>query len=130
MGYNLRSIEREPFKGGKNILASEHVQFVEAGATLAAGLGPLQVGQAMARIKTLPASGTVGNVGEWTKYNEANVANFDDFGILNVDAETYAGDQVVVGELIVRGSVYEAKCVGVTDTFKTKTPMIRYVKNL
>lgn len=121
MPYNLQAIQSTDFKGGKNILASEHLQFVEAGATIAQGAGNLQVGQAVARDKV---------AGTWNKYVDSQVANYDDFGILNVEASAFPGDNTIVGELIIRGSVYEAKCIGITDQFKAKTPMIRYVKNV
>ncbi|TFI46715.1 hypothetical protein E4O93_16470 [Diaphorobacter sp. DS2] len=72
MAYNLQTSQTS-FKGGKNILASEHVQFVEAGATLKGGQGLLQCGQAIARATS---------DGKWVKFAAANVANYDDFGIL------------------------------------------------
>lgn len=118
-GYNLQT-SQTAFKGGKNILASEHFQFVEAGATIKGGEGVLDCGQAIARESA---------TGKWVKFDDLNVADYDDFGILNVnvDATTY---DTVVGEVIVRGSVYDAKLIGATDTFKDNTPNIRYVKHI
>lgn len=119
MAYNLQT-SREAFKGGKNILASEHVQFIEGGATLKAGQGALAVGQAIARETAS---------GKFVKFVDANVATYDDFGILNVDADATTFD-AIVGEVIVRGSVYDAKLVGATATFKGKVPMIRFAKHI
>jgi hypothetical protein len=119
MAYNLQT-SRTAFKGGKNILASEHVQFIEGGATLKAGQGALVAGQAIARETAS---------GKFVKFVDANVATYDDFGILNVDADATTFD-AIVGEVIVRGSVYDAKLVGATSTFKGKVPMIRFVKHI
>lgn len=119
MAYNLQTSETS-FKGGKNILASEHVQFVEAGATLKGGEGALQCGQAIAR---------VASTGKWVKFVAANVATYDDFGILNVDADATTYD-AIVGEVIVRGSVYDAKLIGAATEFKAKVPNIRFVKHV
>jgi hypothetical protein len=119
MAYNLQT-SQTAFKSGKNILASEHFQFVEAGATLKAGEGQLAVGQAIARVAA---------DGKWVKFADANVATYDDFGILNVDADATTYD-AIVGEVIVRGSVYDAKLVGATAAFKGKVPMIRFVKHV
>ena len=119
MAYNLQTSQTS-FKGGKNILASEHVQFVEAGATLKGGQGVLECGQAMARATA---------DGKWVKFAAADVANYDDFGILNVDANASVHD-AIVGEVIVRGSVYDAKLIGAAAEFKDATPNIRYVKHI
>jgi hypothetical protein len=119
MPYSLQSTS-QPFKGGKNILASEHVQFIEGGATIKAGEGVLECGQAIARETA---------TGKWVKFVDANVDNYDDFGILNVDVDATDND-VIVGEVIVRGSVYDAKLVGATATFKGKVPNIRFVNHI
>ncbi|AYV74319.1 head decoration protein [Bacillus sp. PK3-056] len=119
MAYNLQTSQTS-FKGGKNILASEHFQFVEAGVTLKAGQGALAVGQAIARETS---------TGKWVKFADADVANYDDFGILNVDADATTYD-AIVGEVLVRGSVYDAKLVGATDAFKAEVPNIRFVKHI
>jgi len=119
MAYNLQTSQTS-FKGGKNILASEHFQFVEAGVTLKAGQGAFAVGQAIARETA---------TGKWVKFADANVANYDDFGIINVDADATTYD-AIVGEVLVRGSVYDAKLVGATATFKGKVPNIRFVKHI
>lgn len=115
-GYSLQ-ISQDPFKNGKNILASEHVQFIEGGATIVSGQGVLDCGTAIARRSADKL---------WEKYASANVANYDDYGILNVNIDATSAN-VVVGEVIIRGSVYDAKLVGVDATFKGKVPNIRFV---
>jgi len=119
MAYNLQT-SQTAFKGGKNILASEHVQFVEAGVTVKGGEGSLECGQAIARVAA---------DGKWVKFVDLDVANYDDFGILNVDVDATTYD-AIVGEVIVRGSVYDAKLIGATDAFKAEVPMIRFVKHI
>ncbi|MGF7045693.1 hypothetical protein J2T13_000153 [Paenibacillus sp. DS2015] len=112
------------FKGGKNILASEHLQFIEGGATLdgtkfAAGL--IEVGTLIARNTTS---------GKYEKFT--TVTGFDSLGILNIDAISDGVHDLVVGEVIVRGSVYEAKLPtnAALAAFKTAAPLIRYVKHI
>ena len=107
------------FVGGKNILASSHVQFKEVGGTMDAtkfATGKVEVGQAVARSEA---------TGKFEPFT--TTTGFDDFAILNVDFINDGKTDTHVGELIVRGSVYKKKLVGVTDEFKAKTPMIRYV---
>lgn len=124
MPYSLNH-GRTPFKGGKNILASTHLQFREVGGTLDATKFPeglVEVGTCIVRNTTS---------GKFEPYTEAVAGTFpdgfDDPVILNVDFINDGVNDTIVGELIVRGSVYGAKLVGVTDAFKTATPMIRYV---
>ncbi|AVV07558.1 hypothetical protein [Listeria monocytogenes] len=112
------------FKGGKNILASEHFTFIEGGATLDAakiGSGYVPVGQAIAQDAT---------TGKWTKFVAADIATYADFGILNVDWNCDGVNDGIAGEVITRGSVYDAKLVDVTPEFKEKTTEIRYVKEI
>lgn len=129
MTYTLQT-SRSDFRGGKNILASEHLQFLEAGATLDAeafGEGYIEVGTAIARNTS---------TGKFEPYADgedgAAPEGYDEFSILNVDAYCNGKDDIIVGEVIVRGSVYEAKLPdNVTETFKELTrPMIRYVKEI
>jgi hypothetical protein len=125
MAYNLKTT-RTAFVGGKNILASEHVQFLEAGATIKGGEGLLEVGQLIARLNGAQPT----HAGKFVKYIEANVATYDEFGILNVDVDATTYD-AIVGEVIVRGSVYEAKLPQApTAGFKGKLPMVRFVKHV
>jgi len=120
------------FKSGKNILASEHVQFIEGGATLDAaafGAGYVEVGTAIARNTT---------TGKFEPYADGDDAGtpvlpsgYDEFAILNIDWDCDGVTDGIVGEVIVRGSVYEDKlAANVTDVFKQATPLIRYVKHI
>ncbi|MBC1286877.1 hypothetical protein HB818_14020 [Listeria booriae] len=114
---------RSEFKGGKNILASEHFTFIEAGATLDGakfGATYVEVGTAIAQDKTS---------GKWVPFVDADVAKYNDFGILNVDWNSDGVHDGIVGEVLTRGAVYDARLVGATDTFKENTP-IRYVKEI
>lgn len=128
MGYTLQT-SRDGFRGGKNILASEHLQYIEGGATLDAaafGTGPIELGTAIARNTT---------TGKFEPYEDgaegALATGFDEFAILNVDAESNGQDDIIVGEVIVRGSVYDAKLPGnATAAFKAANPNIRYVRHI
>lgn len=114
------------FRGGKNIIASEHLQFIEAGATLDAtkfDVGYNDVGKLIARNTTTGKFEPVAGV--------ADLTGFDNFGILNVDFENDGETDVIAGEVIVRGSVYEAKLADeVSDEFKAANPLIRYVTHV
>lgn len=122
MAYTLQT-SRSNFKGGKNILASEHLQFVEAGATLDAeafGAGYIELG-------TLVAKNSV--TGKYERFSV--VEGFEDFAVLNIDVDCNGVDDIIVGEVIVRGSVYEAKLpVAPSAEFKAATPMIRFVNEI
>lgn len=126
-GYTLK-ITEQPFKSGKNILASEHFQFIEGGATLdavAIGSKTLEAGTAIARNTT---------TGKFEEYSETTPGTFepgyDEPSILNVNVEVDGTNDVVVGEVLVRGSVYDAKIIGATDAFKEANKNIRYVKHI
>lgn len=114
------------FSGGKNILASEHLQFIEAGATLDAtafATGYHDVGKLIARNTT---SGKYEPV-----VGAEDLAGFDNYGILNVDFTNDGVNDLIAGEVIVRGSVYEAKLADeVSDAFKAANPQIRYVTHI
>lgn len=118
MAYNLQP-KRGSFVGGKNILASEHVQFIEGGATIAGGQGSLECGQLIAK-RTAD--------GLFEKFDNTKLADYSDFGILNVDVDATTHN-AVVGEVIIRGSVYEQKLVGDVANFKAQVKGdIRFVK--
>src|SRR5690606_41584962 len=123
--YGTKFSETE-FRGGKNIIASEHLQFIEAGATLDAtkfDVGYNDVGKLIARNTTTGKFEPVAGV--------ADLTGFDNFGILNVDFENDGETDVIAGEVIVRGSVYEAKLADeVSDEFKAANPLIRYVTHV
>lgn len=114
------------FQSGKNILASEHLQFIEGGATLDATkfpVGYVPVGKLVARNKTTGKFEPVAEV--------EDLSDYDNFGILNVDFENDGQTDVVVGEIIVRGSVYEDKLPdAVPEAFKQANPLIRYVNHI
>lgn len=123
--YTPKASETE-FRGGKNILASEHLQFIEAAATLDAeafGAGYHDVGKLVARNTS---------TGLYEPVADAEALDgFDNFGILNVDWECDGENNVVAGEVIVRGSVYEEKLADeVSDEFKAANPLIRYVNHI
>lgn len=110
------------FSGGKGILASEHLQYLEAGATLDASKftkGTYGPGKLIARNIT---SG---------KFEPFTVElGFDNFSVLEYGFESDGVDDLIAGSVIVRGSVYEAKLADVpTAEFKALTPMIRYVSH-
>lgn len=125
MAYTLQTSQAD-FQGGKTILASEHFQFIEAGATLDAeafGQGKIEVGTLVGRNTTTGKFEGVAGA--------EDLENFDNFGILNHDAICNGKDDIIVGEVIIRGSVYEAKLpTEVSDEFKAQTPMIRYVNHV
>lgn len=111
------------FVGGKNILASEHVQYIEGGATLDHTKFPAgynEVGLLIARNLT---------TGKFEPFS--TVEGYDNFAVLNEDFVNDAGQDLVVGEVIVRGSVYEDKLPqAVPAEFKAANPMIRFVKHV
>lgn len=121
--YSLKT-SQTAFRGGKNILASEHLQFIEGGATLDGtkfSAGKVEVGTLIARNTTS---------GKFEPFTTAT--GFDNFGILNIDLVSDGATDFIVGEVIVRGSVYEAKLptnAALAD-FKTVTPMIRFVTHI
>lgn len=125
--YNGRIVETE-FKSGMNILASEHFQFVHGGATLdaaAIGAKTLKCGTAIAR------NLTTGKYEEYADDSEGGVPEgYDNFSILNIDVELDGSNDMVVGEVIIAGSVYEDKLTGVTDAFKQANDNIIYVKDI
>lgn len=122
------------FKGGKNILASEHLQFIEGGATLDAtkfAVGYHDVGKLIARNTTTGKYEPVADVEGDTEAGTTGLEGFDNFGILNVDFTNDGVNDLVAGEVIVRGSVYEAKLADdVSDDFKVANPLIRYVTHI
>lgn len=126
MAYSLQT-SRTEFRGGKNILASEHVQYVHGGATFqstALPVGIVPVGSLVARNK---------ETGYFEIVTTADKATHDQFGILNEDFENKAkeeGVNYVVGAIIIEGSVYEAKLPAAVDqTFKDANPNIHYVNH-
>src|SRR5690625_457007 len=114
---------KEPLRGGKNIVASEHLQFVEAGATLDHTKFP----EGFIEVGTLVARNT--ETGKFETFTTTE--GFDDFGILNEDFRNDYGQDLIAGEVIVRGSVYEEKLPQeVPEEFKEANPLIRYIKHI
>lgn len=123
MGFK---VERNDYKSGKNILATENFRYIEAGATLDAtafGNGVVEVGTLIARNAT---------TGKYVEFAAVDVANYDDFGILDVDVLIANGEDEIVGQVIIEGSVYEAKLAENADleAFKDENTNIRYVKHI
>lgn len=111
------------FVGGKNILASEHLEYVKGGATLDATAFPTghnEVGALIARNTT---------TGKFEPFSTTE--GFDTFSVLNVDFENDGEQDLIVGEVIVRGSVYEAKLPEEpSEEFKSVTPMIQFITEI
>lgn len=131
MAYTLQP-SRNDFNGGKNILASEHVQFIEVGATLDATafpVGTIEVGTLIARnsssgkFEPYPGDATDETTGAATF-----AAGYEDPAVLNIDVNNDGENDTIVGEVIVRGSVYADKLpTAPTDAFKAANDNIRYV---
>lgn len=111
------------FKGGKNIIASEHLELIKGGATLDAtkfATGYHEVGKLIARNTTS---------GKYEPFSA--VAGFDNFYILNVDFTNDGVNDAIAGEVIVRGTVYELKLAdAVPSEFKAANPLIQYEKHI
>lgn len=127
MAYSLHNRnEREGFRGGRNILASTHFQYIEGGATLDAevfGAGYIPLGTLIARNTT---SGKFEPVAAKT-----DLAGYDNFAVLNIDADCDGVNDLIAGEVLVRGSVYGAKLPAQpNNAFRAATPMIRFVTQI
>lgn len=119
MAYNLQP-SSTGFTGGKNILASEHVQFIEVGATMDSKKFPVGT----VALGTLVARNTT--TGKFEPFSTAT--GYEDFGVLNIDFVNDGAYDTIVGEIIVRGSVYADKLpTAPVAAFKTANPMIRYI---
>lgn len=118
--------KKTDFQGGKNILASEHLQYIEGGATLDHTKFPTgynEVGLLVARNLS---------TGKFEPFTTGEGApEYDNHGVLNEDFINDHEQDLVVGELIVRGSVYEDKLPQeVPAEFKEANPMIRFVSHV
>lgn len=127
MAYSLSNRnEREDFRGGRNILASEHLQYIEGGATLDAtvfGAGYIELGTLIARNTTTGKFEPVAD--------KADLAGYDEPAVLNIDADCDGVNDLIAGEVMVRGSVYEAKLPDAPNAaFRAANPMIRYVREI
>lgn len=118
--------------GGKNILASEHLEFVKGGATMDASkfdTGVVGVGKLVARNvstgKFEPVAGEMNGEG-----GSVTAETHDTFSITNVDFENDGDQDMIVGEVIVRGSVYEEKLEDEVDAeFKAAAPLIQFINH-
>lgn len=114
------------FQGGKNILASEHLEYIKGGATLDHTKFPSgynEVGALIAR------NTSTGKFEPFTTGEDA--PNYDIHAVLNEDFDNSFEQDLIVGEVIVRGSVYEEKLPqAVPAEFKAANPMIRFVKHI
>ncbi len=125
MAYGPRFTKTD-FRGGKNILASEHLQYVEGGATLDHSkfdTGYNELGQLIARNT---------DTGKYEPFTTGeDVPDYDNHAVLNIDFVNDAEQDLIAGEVIVRGSVYEAKLPQeVPTTFKEANKSIRYVNHI
>ena len=122
MAYTPKFQETD-FTDGLNILASEHFQFIEAGATL----DGVAIGD-----KVLPIGSLIARNDATGKFEEFSVVEgFSNFAITNYSIEMDGENDAILGEAIVRGSVYEAKLAGaVPAEFKAANPLIRYVSHV
>lgn len=122
MAYTPKFSNTE-FSGGKNILASQNVQYIHGGATLDATkfpVGLVEVGALIARNTTS---------GKYEPFTAA--AGFDNFYVLNEDYMNDGVNDVIVGAIIIEGSVYQAKLpVAPSAAFKTANPNIHYVTHI
>jgi|SRR5690625_668684 len=111
------------FQGGRNILASEHLEYVKGGVTLDHTKFPTgynAVGALIARNLT---------TGKFEPFTTTE--GFDSFYILNEDFNNDYSQDLIAGEAIVRGSVYEAKLpVEVPEEFKESNPLIQYITHI
>lgn len=122
MAY-VPKFKKTDFVGGKNILASEHLQYIEGGATLdhtKFAQGYNEVGQLIARNLA---------TGKFEPFSE--VEGYDNFAVLDEDFVNDAEQDLIAGQVVVRGSVYEDKLPQeVPAEFKHANPMIRFVKHV
>lgn len=124
MAYGPRFSATE-FVGGKNILASEHLEYVKGGATLDATKFP----EGHNEVGTLIARNT--KTGKFEPFTTGEDApEFDTHSVLNIDFNNDGKQDLIAGEVIVRGSVYEAKLPEApSDEFKKAAPMIQFIKH-
>lgn len=110
---------------GNEIKTSALMQYVSEGATLDESNAnwPVEDGKKVA-VPGL-AIARVTATGKWVPWQDADAANYNDFGVMDEKVIFNGADQIV-GQVIVLGSVLEAACTGVTATFKGKVPRIRF----
>lgn len=122
MAYTPKFTKTE-VSSGKNILASSIVEYIHGGATLDATAFPV----GLVKVGTLIARNTTS--GKYEPFSA--VAGFDNFYVLNEDYINDGENDVIVGAIIIRGSVYELKLESTPSAaFKTANPNIFYVKHI
>lgn len=126
MAYGPR-FTKTAFRGGKNILASEvNLKFIEGGATLdhtKFDTGHNEIGQLIAR------NTDTGKFEPFTTGEDA--PEYDNHSVLNIDFVNDAEQDLIAGEVIVVGSVYEAKLPqSVPSAFKEANQSIRYINHI
>jgi len=125
MVYGPR-FSKTDFQGGKNILASEHLEYVKGGATLdhtEFDTGYNEVGLLAMRDKSS---------GKFVPFDAEtyDIGTHDTPSIINVDFHNDHGQDLIAGEVIVRGTVYEAKLPQEVPTeFKQAAPLIQYANH-
>lgn len=129
MPFYTPKFEVTGFTGSNGILASEHLQYLEAGATLDATAFPTGTNGAG---KLIARNLTTGKFEPFKEAGEDETAGegFDNFSVLEYGYDNDGVNDVIAGSVIVRGSVYEDKLADeVSADFKALTPMIRYVSH-
>lgn len=125
MAYGPRFSSTD-FVGGKNILASEHLEYVKGGATLDASKFP----KGHNEIGALIARNT--DSGKFEPFTTGDDApSFDTHSVLNIDFNNDGKQDLIAGEVLVRGSVYEAKLPEEpSQDFKDANQMIQYISHI
>lgn len=134
MAYTLKQTE-VGFTGGKNILASENVQYIHGGATL----DGRKFDEGLIELGTLIARNT--KTGKFEPYKDGEAdgegggavlpEGYDNFFILNEDHMHDGESDAVTGAVIIAGSVYEAKLPEEPSAvFKQANPNIFYVTHV
>lgn len=128
MAYTPKFTKTE-VSSGKNILASSIVEYIHGGATLDATAFPV----GLVKVGTLIARNTTS--GKYEPYAESTAGTlepgFDNPYILNEDYVNDGVNDVIVGAVIIRGSVYELKLESTPSAaFKAANPNIFYVKHI
>lgn len=131
MPYTPYNRPQSDFRGGKQILASEDFRYTPEGGTIDAvkvGARYVEVGEPFVR--------NMNNDGLYEPFVDAThvadgalVAGFEDPVILDVDFNCDGVNNVVVGQLLNEGYVYDAKLPSkVTAAFKALNVHLHYVK--
>jgi hypothetical protein len=129
-------LRNDSVTGAKEIKASANYQVMPVGGTLdgskfAAGALVLE-GQCLARNKTTKKyepynqGAAVDNAGAFPSANYDNPVILDQ-SIKFTPKDDGTNPDVIFGQALIAGAVYEGQLIGVTAGFKAATPQIRYV---